>query len=227
VGASAYETNGSVPGIDGGCTDDLTVFAHGFRLSEEDAEQSIGDVRRGLSHHGYDGTVVGFSWDSNHGFHEWWSTMEIARRNGEKLARFTRDLNERCPGSPIRYVGHSLGAPIVLSALETLAENGSTATLSSVSLLGAAVVDDEVSLDGQYGHDIQTQTEQLNNFRKPDDSVLNWAFGAAEADGALGSYGIQGPAPDNFSEYTVSSVPSHTDYIDPQQGALDRVVEHR
>jgi pimeloyl-ACP methyl ester carboxylesterase len=224
VSAISYETGGSIPGLDQGCPDELVVSVHGFQATAPQARGSAREVNRGLSAAGFDGTVVNFSWDADFGFWQWWPTEEIARRNGPKLAAFTRDLLSACPGTRVRYVAHSLGATVVLSALETLARDGSRERVASVSLLGAAVDDDDASLDGQYGADIRSQAGQVDNFRNPNDSVLNWAFGAAEFDGALGSHGIQGPAPRNYEDHAVPGVPSHNAYTDPREGVLDRVV---
>jgi hypothetical protein len=225
VGPRSYYRKGTVPGLDGGCANDLTVSVHGFQANKQHAIDGARDVRQGLSANGYDGTVVNFSWDSNSNFWQWWSTSEIARRNGKKLAQFTQDYLSSCPGSRIRYVAHSLGAQVTLTALETLAQDAPWATVNTVALLGPAVGDEKVSLDGRYGHVIQSQAGRLDVFKKSDDTVLNWAFGAAEANGALGSYGIQGPAPNNYFEHSASDVPSHGDYHDPQKGVLDRVAD--
>jgi len=224
IGPTTYYTKGAVPGLDSGCANDLTVSVHGFQASKQNAIDDTRDVRQGLSANGYDGTVINFSWDADYGFWRWWQTADIARRNGKKLAQFTQDYLSSCPNGRIRYVAHSLGAQVVLSALETLAQDAPWAWVKSVALLGPAVGDEKASLDGRYGNAIQSQTGRLDNFRKPDDTVLNWAFGAAEANGALGSYGIQGRAPNNYHEHTVPSVPSHGDYRDPQKGVLDRVA---
>jgi len=224
VESEEYDTNGRVPGIKDQCAQDLTVSIHGFRADEQHAIDGARDVRQGLTANGYDGAVVNFSWDADYPFWLYDETEAIARRNGEKLAAFTREYLSRCQDGSVRFVAHSMGAQVALSALESLARTASGTEVTAVALLGPAVEASQASLDGRYGHAVQSQAGRLDNFRKPEDTVLNWAFRSVNGRSALGASGIGGPAPDNYHETAVPGVPSHSEYRDPEDGVLDRVA---
>jgi esterase/lipase superfamily enzyme len=80
-----------------------------------------------------------------------WGIAEIiAKKNGPKLAHFIFDLKDNCPNTDIRLIAHSLGARLVLSALNSLHNenqewNNKNFKVASVHLMGAAVDDEEPS----------------------------------------------------------------------------------
>ena len=73
---------------------------------------------------------------------------DIAQQNGLKLGKFLLDFKTYCEDAKIRLVGHSLGAQVILSALDRLHNDPQLALwndidrnykIASVDLLGATV----------------------------------------------------------------------------------------
>jgi esterase/lipase superfamily enzyme len=71
---------------------------------------------------------------------------KILRDNGQKLAQFIIDLNNKCKDTEIRLIAHSLAAAVVNSTLITISnnqtpdnnvDNNSNFNIKSVHLLGA------------------------------------------------------------------------------------------
>ncbi|SNZ04338.1 Alpha/beta hydrolase of unknown function [Natronoarchaeum philippinense] len=224
-GPQEYATNGAVPGVDtGSCAPDLTVFVHGYKTKAGEAAETTSDVESSLADSGYGGTTIGYAWDADNPLWDWWETTEIARKNGPKLARFTLDYLAACPDATVRYVGYSLGAQVVLSAAQTLASWGRGETVDALTLLGAAADDQSASASGRYGPALEQVVGRVDNYWNEDDSVLNWAYGTAEFDGALGANGIEGTPPANYWDHDVSYVPDHFSYYDADEGCVDDVV---
>jgi hypothetical protein len=107
---------------------------------------------------------------------------------------------------------------------------GASNAAESVTLIGGAVEDDDVSLDAgwwdsEYGEYIEFATKQFDNFWNDGDSVLNWIYSTREWDTAVGAGGIQGPAPSNYSDFDVSAtVDAHGDYYKRDVGCADQIV---
>lgn len=221
-----YGTNGRVPALDTDtCPSDLTVFVHGFKTKAGEAGETVHEVDDALSTHGYDGTTIGFEWDSDQGLWNWWETTDIAAKNGPKLAAFTRDYTDVCDGV-VRLIGYSLGSQVILSALEKLDEWDWDGRVETVSLLGAAADTEAVSTGGNYGSVIERRAGRFDNYWNSGDSILNWAYGLAEWSDALGSNGIDGPAPSNYEDHNVDYVSGHFEYYDAEDGCMDEVVDN-
>ena len=220
-----YDVEGAVPGLDGSTPGELVVFVHGWRNDSADAEETFAEATAALDDEGYDRPVVGYSWDSDTSYARWWSAVEIAERNGPKLARFTRDLAAASPGTTVRYVAHSLGATVVLEGLKSLASAGETGAVESVSLLGGAADNDAVAVDGEFGDAIESAAGRLDNFWKSDDRVLDWAYATAEFDSAVGEEGCEGTPPANYTDVNVDYVPDHSSYYERDEGCIPAVVE--
>src|SRR3712207_6521053 len=95
----------------------------------------------------YNISLVGLSWHSDT---EWLAAQFIAAWNGPLLANFISKLMDDCrlkePGEEdmkIRLIGHSLGARVILSTLDSLNKNptwnNNNSKIASVHLMGAAV----------------------------------------------------------------------------------------
>ncbi|WP_256391121.1 DUF726 domain-containing protein [Natronoarchaeum rubrum] len=224
-GPREYGTNGAVPGIDtGNCAGDLTVFVHGYKTKNGEAPETTSDAAGSLATSGYGGTTIGYTWDADNPLWDWWETTEIARKNGAKLAQFTVDYLDACPDATVRYVGYSLGAQVVLSAARSLSAWGAGRTVDALTLLGAAADDQSASTSGRYGPALGEVVGRVDNYWNEDDGVLNWAYGSAEWDGALGSNGVEGTPPANYRDHDVSYVPDHFSYYDAAEGCIDEVV---
>lgn len=220
-----YGTAGSIPGTGDGAPDELLLHAHGWRNDADDAVESFEGVRTALRANGYEPSVIGYSWDSDTLYTRWWDATEIAEQNGLKLANFLAGYAEENPDTTLRVTSHSLGARVVLRAVEVLNANGLTDVVHSLTLLGGAADNDAVSTDGRYGADVAAATGATDNFYKTDDAVLEWAYGTAEVDSAVGEEGCEGDEPENYSDHRVDYVDSHGDYYRQDDGCMPAVVE--
>ena len=217
--ADGYRLAGTpMPGVGRGAGAELVVVIPGWTNDDAGARWTLSRAREGLAAAGYDEPAVGYAWDAD----RWWpGARRAATLNGPKLARFTREYAAANPGVAIRYVAHSLGARVALSALATLAAEDRT-PVDSVSLLGAAVDAGSVARDGRFGAALSA-ADRVESFRMPTDGVLSLAYPSAEGHAALGAVGIRGEPPANYGERVVS-VPDHLAYATPA-GCLERVVE--
>jgi len=224
--ATDYDTVGAIPGwSDGSSPDEVLVAVHGWLTTADEAPDHFATVETSLGNNGYDRPVIGFSYDADTGVDDWWAATDIAERNGPKLAAFLMDYSDRNPGTSVRLTGHSLGARVVLSAIESLAAAGRTDLIASATLLGGAADNDAVSTEGRYGDDIEAATGRVDNFWKSDDSVLQWAYSTGEFDSAVGEEGCEGPEPANYTDHNVDYVPDHFSYHEPGDGCMPAVVD--
>jgi pimeloyl-ACP methyl ester carboxylesterase len=149
----------------GECPRELVIFVHGAwvggnKTSFEEPSEIFNRTKMSLARNNYTYPLAGFSWDSNTTIMQtktngWVALKLIAKENGPKLAQFLLDFTSKCAdkGSEVKLIAHSLGARVILSALENLNDNQQRTSkhfkISSVHLLAAAV-DDEVSKDPFY-----------------------------------------------------------------------------
>jgi hypothetical protein len=224
--ATDYDTVGAIPGWNaGGSPDEVLVAVHGWLTAADEAPDHFATVETSLANEGYDRPVIGFSYDADTGVTNWWPATDIAERNGPKLAAFLADYADANPGTSVRLTGHSLGARVVLSAIESLHGAGRTNLIASATLLGGAADNDAVSTEGRYGGHIEAATGRLDNFWKHDDQVLDWAYSTGEFDSAVGEEGCEGPAPANYADRNVDYVPDHFSYHEPGDGCMPEVVD--
>lgn len=220
-----YDVSGEIPrGVD-----ELVVVVHGWSNDPSGAAEMFETTREGLRSGGYEGPVVGFSYDAEVDFRriwqvgKWWAHYRVAKRNGLKLASFLRNYATSNRGTTIRLVGHSLGAQPMVNALRAL--DVTDTGVATVSNLGGAVEEDAVSTAGQYGGYIERNCGAFHNYHKGDDLVLDTAYEIAEADAAAGEEGCDGPEPANYTDHDVSdTVGSHFEYNEPS-GCMNQVVE--
>lgn len=137
----------------GNCPDEIAIFVHGWGLSETEVKERIDRVKMSFEHNGYFVPLVGLSWDSNV---QWDAAKSNAVQNGPKLGQFILDYMNTCRTDlgkdvNVRLIAHSMGSRVVLSALNNLhmneSWNNNNFKISSVHLVGAAVDDEEVSME--------------------------------------------------------------------------------
>jgi hypothetical protein len=230
--AWSYDVEGGWPGSWG--EDTLTLFIHGWLNSNQEALDGGYETKLALKQEGYGGDAAVFTWDSDKGGgidQGWGESKEIAQKNGRKLANFTQWYS-RTYGVDVRWIGHSLGAEVVLYGLQSLDDDyGLSNQVKSVTFLGGAVENDDVSTDAgwwddEFGDHIEFAAETCDNFYSTDDEVLEWIFETWEFDGALGDDGIEGPAPYNYTDHNVTDiVPTHYDYNTRGCGCIGQVVD--
>ena len=149
-----------IPGLQSEvCPNEIAIIVHGWSLNQSQADERFVRANMSLDHNKYqnnnnNNTVVGFSWDANLNNKNWSLAKFIAKDNGPKLAQFILDFKIQCPDTEVRLVAHSLGARVVLSTLDSLYNNqkwnNEMFNVTSVTVMGAAVDDEEVSKDLSY-----------------------------------------------------------------------------
>ena len=179
------------------CPGELAVYVHGVWATPEAAEEQSERVFLSLQKSGYAFPLIGFSWDSNTPFslddldlsqHGWDVAKRIANENGPLLTKFIADFKSKCPEDKLRIIAHSLGSRVTLSAIQSLYDSGSntntiTKDITSVHLLGAAVDDEQVSLNRNEcsfispplrcsGEAIKSKVEYFYSLYNPEDNML-------------------------------------------------------
>jgi pimeloyl-ACP methyl ester carboxylesterase len=211
----------NIPGLQSGqCPKEMVILVHGvwvageFKINAlEDSSEIFDRARMSLKHNSYTFPLVGFSWDSNTTISRdgsgWNIAKLIAKDNGPKLAQFILDYLNGCKqhsqDTKIRLIGHSMGARVILSALDSLNNdqlwNKNNFKIASVHLLGPAVDDEEVSknivyivknpssslfdtsewfdpygVKSAYGKAIENVVVKFYNLYNPKDKVLGGPF---------------------------------------------------
>ena len=194
------------------CPEEVAIFIHGWGLDETEAKERLDRVKMSLEKNNYTHPLVGFSWDSDT---EWNAAQFLAKWNGPKLADYIVGLMDNCKQHhdkdiKIRLIGHSMGARIILSSLDSLHKNAtwnnSNFKVASVDLLGAAVDNEEVTMNpgdilvdqtnwgspkSDYGGAIQEEVVRFYNLYNPKDNVFELIYPLFEGDIALGQSGYQ------------------------------------
>jgi hypothetical protein len=183
------------------CPSEVVLYIHGVWVGENSLEKPsevFDRLKLSLQSNNYTYPLIGYKWDSDTDISPegWNAAKKIAAKNGENLAIFINDYKQQCPQTEIRIIAHSLGARVVLEALDfpnngTLQNNG-TSPILSVHLVGAAVDDEEASTNPDdanddnpvsyssfepsvksiYGNAIQNQVISFYNMFSSDDDVL-------------------------------------------------------
>ncbi|WP_266076101.1 hypothetical protein [Haladaptatus caseinilyticus] len=237
---TSYDTTGDVPGVDTGCVNDLTVFIHGWHKKgdnpEQDAKDKFLSAKNNLEGAGYNGTVIGYSWDNDAGSGDadygWGTAQDVAQKNGVKLAQFAVDLKYYCPNTTLRFVSHSLGAQVLLSSLRSLDVttwwDNQGHEVYSTHLLGAAQDNEAPTQEWMDTYNaITNETTATFNYHSHEDDVLQWIYNSYEFDQALGETGYESgntPAP-NYNEFDATSQVGndHSGYLD---NLGDEIVYH-
>jgi hypothetical protein len=227
---TAYIANANIPGLQAGttCPLEIAIYIHGVWVgsnSLEKPDEIFDRAKKSVVENNYTIPIVGFSWDSDTKINPdgtgWLTGKLIAKENGPKLAQFISDYKNKCDATQIRLIAHSMGARVVLSALESLyknqAWNNNNFKIESVHLMGAAVDDEEVAkspsdvienpsalldtnewydaygIKSAYGSAIEKEVTNFYNFYNPQDNSLQLPqlYPLYEVDDALGRLGSQ------------------------------------
>ena len=212
-----------VKNLNSTCPEEVAIVVHGWPLNENQAKERLDRVKMSLENNTYTNiSLVGFSWPSDT---PWIAAKFAAKENGPKLADFIVGLMNTCKQQhnkdvKIRLIGHSLGARVILSSLDSLHKdpiwNSLGFKIASVHLMGAAVDDEEVSKNPQdilgdltnwgtaksdYGEAIQEEVVKFYNLYNSKDKLLGpnsvnpfspyQIYPSFEGDSALGQSGSQ------------------------------------
>ncbi len=213
-----YSIHGIIPGMTPGtdAPDDLLVIIHGFNNDVMNASDTFGLARDSLTSAGYEGALVGYSWDANTqvdpiamtGFHE--GRLHTIG-NGPKLARFVVDYKARWPNTRIHIMGYSMGCRLAVEVLWAFDQDPALRStpflVDSVHLVGASIDDEEIQTDQRYGTAIENRAGILITYFSREDNILGTLYMLKEGSRALGLAGIENPdkAPRNYVAIDVES----------------------
>jgi hypothetical protein len=103
--------------------------------------------------------------------------------SGQELAKFISAFKNKCPGTDIRTIAHSLGVEVVKSTLVSLDKsrqdlslntNNGSKIIASVHLLGAAIDNKAIANNTAFGKAIENVAERFFNLYNSQDDGLEF-----------------------------------------------------
>lgn len=182
-----------------GCPPQVLIYIHGVWVGDRDrdrdnsienSDEVFNRLLLSLQENNYLYPLIGYSWDSDTPItpQGWNMAKQIATQNGPILGGFIKDYKLQCPTTEIRLVAHSLGARVVLESINYLDNNqdwnNNDFNILSVNLLGAAINDNEISVESfgndnndssnnsPYGDAIENHVVTFHNYYNTEDDVL-------------------------------------------------------
>ncbi|MEC8529665.1 MAG: DUF726 domain-containing protein [Thermoproteota archaeon] len=180
---------------------EIVIMIHGLRNNKSGALAKYVIAEKRLKTLNYKYDVVGYSYDSNTAGVQYKSTalsalkvgVTIAKKNGKNLSKFIKDLKSKNSSIKIRLMGHSLGAQVILSTVESLAKNSeNNGIIESVHLFGASIPANSLS-PKIHGNKFQKiVNKKIINYYSPYDDVLKAAHDEKWVDSPIGYRGALG-----------------------------------
>ena len=180
---------------------EIVIMIHGLRNNKSGALAKYVIAEKRLKTLNYKYDVVGYSYDSNTAGVQYKSTalsalkvgVTIAKKNGKNLSKFIKDLKSKNPSIKIRLMGHSLGAQVILSTVESLAKNSeNNGIIESVHLFAASIPANSLS-PKIHGNKFQKiVNKKIINHYSPYDDVLKAAHDEKWVDSPIGYRGALG-----------------------------------
>nr|AIF03341.1 hypothetical protein [uncultured marine thaumarchaeote KM3_164_C03] len=180
---------------------EIVIMIHGLRNNKSGALAKYVIAEKRLKTLNYKHDVVGYSYDSNTVGVQYKSTalsalkvgVTIAKKNGKNLSKFIKDLKSKNSSIKIRLMGHSLGAQVILSTIESLAKNSeNNGIIESVHLFGASIPANSLS-PKIHGNKFQKiVNKKIMNYYSPYDDVLKAAHDEKWVDSPIGYRGALG-----------------------------------
>ena len=180
---------------------EIVIMIHGLRNNKSGALAKYVIAEKRLKTLNYKHDVVGYSYDSNTAGVQYKSTalsalkvgVTIAKKNGKNLSKFIKDLKSKNSSIKIRLMGHSLGAQVILSTIESLAKNSeNNGIIESVHLFGASIPANSLS-PKIHGNKFQKiVNKKIMNYYSPYDDVLKAAHDEKWVDSPIGYRGALG-----------------------------------
>ena len=181
---------------------EIVIMIHGLRNNRSGALAKYVIAEKRLKSLNYNYDVVGYSYDSNTAGVQYRSTalsalkvgVLIAKKNGKNLSKFIKDLKSKNPSIKIRLMGHSLGAQVILSTIQSLARNSKNkGIIESVYFFGASIPANSLA-PHIHGNKFQKiVNKKIINYYSPYDDVLKaahdekWVASPIGYRGALGT----------------------------------------
>lgn len=239
-------TGNTVGTSDYGAAGDTLVWVHGYDIERDEAQ---GDVfaKRDLVDEYWDEDVdlYGFIWNGHDDFaFGGLSTLDFetaenhAWQSSTNLAKFLHVLDDEIAaagGGEIHLGAHSLGARVVLEALNNLVDDWYSAAIETANFVGGAADDDQIH--DKFERGIDAIDGEAWNYHNYNDQALEWYHwthntGGARAIGEVGAWSDSShPVSHNWTDVDVTDqtpdsghVTSHTNYMDPADGVPDLVL---
>jgi uncharacterized protein YcfL len=183
------------------CSNKVAIYIHGFNRNDSEAKEEFNRIQTSLTYNNYRIPLIGFSWDSK----VLWEQAKInAKENGPKLADYIISFHNKCPDTKIHLIAHSLGASVVDKALVILDKNTkwNNSKIASVHLLGAAINNNLIEKDKDFGNATENIVEKFYNLYDPEDDGLK--VNQLENPQPLGLVGAEKVnVPSNYNEENV------------------------
>ncbi|MEC7711447.1 MAG: DUF726 domain-containing protein [Thermoproteota archaeon] len=180
---------------------EIVIMIHGLRNNKSGALAKYVIAEKCLKSLNYRHDVVGYSYDSNTAGVQYKSTalpalkvgVIIAKKNGKNLSKFIKDLKSKNPSIKIRLMGHSLGAQVILSTIQTLAINSKNkGIIESVHLFGASIPANTMAPRVNGNKFQKIVNKKIVNHYSPYDDVLKAAHDEKWVDSPIGYKGALG-----------------------------------
>ena len=180
---------------------EIAIMIHGLRNNKSGALAKYVIAEKSLKTLNYKYDVVGYSYDSNTSGVQYKSTalsalkvgVVIAKKNGKNLSKFVKDIKSKNPSIKIRLMGHSLGAQVILSTIQSLAKNPKNkGIVESVHLFGASIPVNSFSPQIHGNVFQKIVNKKIINYHSPYDDVLKAAHNEKWIDSPIGYCGASG-----------------------------------
>jgi len=191
---------------------EIVIMIHGLRNNRSGALAKYIIAEKRLKSLNYKYDVVGFSYDSNTAGVQYRSTalsalkvgVLIAKKNGRNLSKFIKDLKSKNPSIKIRLMGHSLGAQVILSTIQSHARNSKNeGIIESVYFFGASIPANSLA-PSIHGNKFQKiVNKKIINYYSPYDDVLKAAHDEKWVESPIGYRGALGTVCSKYHQKSV------------------------
>ena len=191
---------------------EIVIMIHGLRNNKSGALAKYVIAEKRLKSLNYPHDVVGYSYDSNTAGVQYRSTalsalkvgVLIAKKNGKNLSKFITDVKSKNPSLKIRLMGHSLGAQVILSTIQSLAKNSKNkGIVESVHLFGASIPANSMK-PLIHGNEFQKiVNKKIINHYSPYDDVLKAAHDEKWVESPIGYRGALGTTCSKYNQKQV------------------------
>lgn len=175
---------------------EVVFHAHGYSESNESVD-AAGEFRATARELGYEGTVAAVTWDDGGG------ATGNARETGADLAGWLDDFRRENPETTVRLLGYSMGALVVMEAVNAI---DGAFTVANADMIGSYERADAPCRGSGYYDAIESSCLGMYNYWSGNDGIARLgSAGGATCDGA--------ETPPNYADVDVTdAVGSHRGY---------------
>lgn len=158
---------------------ELLIIVHGMRNTDFGAREKVPITKTKLKHFKWRKPIVAYSYDANvrnahiksNAVNAIFVAEKIAKANGTHLASFIKNFKITSHNTKIRLMGHSLGAEVIMSAIENLSEFSNI--IYDVTLFGGSLKSDFQTSKKNRDLIERVLCKNFVNYYCPTDEVLN------------------------------------------------------